>query len=148
MVTGNHRDMTFKVEIPWELHQALVRIQAEKDLDFEEACKEASMLVDTRRVEFDRVVNDKADRLAKSRFMQQINKARKTIEDQAYQGGYNVGYQKGVDFVRNNEDNFRVSCPVCGKPMLFSNRLSNWEDVRKSLHEVFSKWIHGNCKQQ
>jgi hypothetical protein len=92
-------------------------------------------------------VQDGADRLAKSRYMQQINKARKTIEDQAYQKGYNVGYEKGAEYVRVNEDNFHVPCPICGKPMHFSSRDQDWEGEKKILHGAFSGWHHTTCKR-
>ena len=137
---SKHNDSVMRVEIPKELHQAIIRIQADETLDFVDACRKAALLVDPRREEYRKAVEDEANRLAKSRFMKQINKARKTIEDQAY--------QRGADYVRNSEDNFHTPCSVCGKPIHFSNSLSNWEDVRKPLHEAFSKWYHGNCKQQ
>lgn len=135
----DHEDMKFKVEIPWELHQAIIRIQAEEDLPFTKACLKAAMLVDPRREQFKKAVKEEADRLGKSRFMGQVNKARKTIEDNSW--------QNGAKYVRSNEDNFRVPCSVCGKHMRFSSDDKEWEDEKKTLYKAFGNWYHTMCKK-
>lgn len=128
-----------RLEIPKELNQAIIRIQAAEDLDFIQACKRAAVLADSGREEFKKAVKDGADRLAKSRFMQQINKARKTIGDQEY--------QRGADQVRYDEDNFHAPCSICGKPMHFSSRDQKWEEEKKTLYQAFSGWQHTTCKK-
>ncbi len=80
-----------KASIPKSLYQAIIRIQAADDLDFEEACEIAGKLVDPRRNDFEKSVEDTAERLGKSRFMKQVNKTRKTIADKEYDKGYDDG---------------------------------------------------------
>ena len=126
-----------KIEIPRELYQAIIRIQADENLDFEDACLKAALLVDPRREEFKKAVRQEADRLEKSKFMNQLNKARKTVEDNAW--------RKGADYVRNYEDNFHVPCNKCGKPLRLSNSHSNWATIRDTLYRAFSGWYHTTC---
>jgi|GEM_PF-2306000 len=42
-----------------------------------------------------------------------------------------------------NEERFNVPCSVCGKPMKFSSKYSNWESkVYPKLKQAFSTWSH------
>ncbi|MDG7038326.1 MAG: hypothetical protein JRN37_04085 [Nitrososphaerota archaeon] len=135
-----HKDEKFKVEIPRSLHQAIIRIQAGEDADWGQACDRVALLVDPRREEFGRAVKSGAERLAKSRFMKDLNAARKSIADNAF--------KRGQDWVRQNEDHFRVPCSVCGKPMHFSSNDENWEEKEKPiLEEAFANWLHTSCEE-
>ena len=133
-----HEDDEFKVKIPWALHQALIRIQGEGELTFTEGCLKAAVLVDTRREQYKKNVKDEADRLGKSRYMGQLNKARTTVEDS--------GRKKGENHVRSNEDNFRVPCSVCGKYMHFSSKDKEWDAEKKALYPAFANWHHTACE--
>jgi predicted DNA-binding protein len=45
-----------------------------------------------------------------------------------------------------NEEKFHIPCVICGKPILFSSRKSNWEaDIYPLLKILFTGWCHGNC---
>jgi len=45
------------------------------------------------------------------------------------------------------ERRFNVPCPVCGKPMYFSSKQSNWKtDIFPKLKEAFGKRRHATCK--
>lgn len=45
-----------------------------------------------------------------------------------------------------NEERFTVPCSVCGKPMKFSSKKSNWTTkVHPTLKQVFGKWMHSTC---
>ncbi len=59
----------------------------------------------------------------------------------------NIGEQlsKTEDYVRENEDNFRVPCRICGKFMSFSDKDSEWPEEKKILYEAFKKWGHVEC---
>ena len=103
-----------KVEIPRGLHQSIIKIQAEEDLDFEDACLKAALLLDLNSKEYRQAIEREARRASKSEFMSQLNTGRETIRNQAFADGQR--------FVREHEDNFRVPCSICGKPMQFSSR--------------------------
>ena len=54
--------------------------------------------------------------------------------------------EKVANAVRTGEDNFRVPCSICGKPMYFSNRDGKWEgDVKPILYGAFKNWHHTSC---
>ena len=81
-----------------------------------------------------------AQRLHKAKFMEQMNRARLSI--------YNNAFEEGAKWVRANEDNFRAPCSICGKPMRFSSKDSNWENQKKpDLYEAFKSWYHTDCKK-
>ena len=115
---------------------AIIRVQAAEDLDWVEACDRASTLLDANSGKFKAAVKREAQRTYKRRFMTEINKARKTMETEA------------AARVRRSEDNFRVPCSVCGKPMVFSSRDENWESAAKPvLYSAFGNWHHTTCAQ-
>jgi hypothetical protein len=44
---------------------------------------------------------------------------------------------------------FTVPCSICGKPMVFTHRDSNWQkEVKPRLHIMFSDWFHASCKKK
>lgn len=137
MLSLKNREDAVKAEIPKILYMAIVKLQATENLDWEDACMRAAELVDGNSVEFKRAVKLEAQDLYKSRFMRELNVARKTIEDQAFQSGMNR--------VRVDEDNFHVPCSVCGKPMHISSRDNNWQEEKRVLYEAFRGWRHTTC---
>jgi hypothetical protein len=43
---------------------------------------------------------------------------------------------------------FTAPCSICGKPMIFTHKNSNWvKEVRPTLYEAFSNWYHVCCKE-
>jgi len=127
-----------KAEIPRELYHAIVRVQAAESLDWPEACQKAALLLDANSEAFKQAVEREAERLAKKRFMRQVNAARKSIRANAVKWG-----QQNV---RMWEDNFHVPCSICGKPMHFSSRDRDWEKEKALLYEAFKSWRHTTCK--
>jgi len=116
-------DSSMKMEIPKVLYHAIIRIQAAENLDWDEACVKAATLMDTGSKSFKKEVDKEALRLEKRQFMTQLNTTRDSIKTSAY--------NEGVNYTRNNEDNFKVPCSVCGKPMYFSNRDPRWGRSRR-----------------
>jgi predicted CopG family antitoxin len=53
--------------------------------------------------------------------------------------------EQGRKQVREQEDNFRVPCSVCGKPMKYSSRDDIWPKAKEVLYQAFSKWGHTDC---
>lgn len=133
-----NREGSVKAEIPRALYMAIVRLQAAENLDWKDACIRAAELIDVNSQEFKRRVELEAQRLYKQRFMTELNKARETIRKKAW--------EEGAEWVRRNEDNFRIPCSICGKPMYFSSRDENWErKVKLILYQAFKNWRHTSC---
>lgn len=119
-----------KNQIPRELIMAIVRIQAAENLDFDEACKRGAILIDRNRPKSKHDEELRAQAIYKSRFMTELNKARNTIRDDAWNDGAN--------WVRQNENNFHTPCSTCGKLTSLSNRDNNWESkIKQVLYEAF-----------
>jgi len=38
-----------------------------------------------------------------------------------------------------------IPCPICGKPMVFTHKDTNWSVVKTILREVFKDWAHIEC---
>lgn len=142
-----------KAEIPKELYMAVVRVQAAENLDWNEACVRASQLIDVDK--FKKAVNRQALRLGKGKLMTQMNKMRETYENKGWDSGYKEGliqakgefFRKGKESVRANEDNFRVPCSICGKPMRFCSNDKNWNEKQEVLYQAFASWHHITCQQ-
>jgi hypothetical protein len=127
-----------KAEIPRTLQQAIIRIQASEDLDWLEAAAKAAVLIDANSKSFKEAVDKEADRLAKSRFMKQLNKTLQSVRLTAFESGKLEA--------RMTEDNFHVPCSVCGKPMKFSSLDQYWEQEKAYLYEAFKSWRHTTCQ--
>jgi len=139
MLSLKNREGAVKAEIPKALYMAIVKLQAAEELDWEDACLKAAQLLYSNSEEFKRLVKLEAQRLYKRRFMRELNKARETIRSNAWEAG--------AEWVRRNEDNFRVPCSICGEPMYFSSNDSNWESkVKPTLYQAFKNWYHVRCK--
>ena len=108
----------------------IVRIQASENIaDWKRACDRAAALLSGASKEFENLISDEARKRYNSLFMRQLNGARKTMERK----------------VREEEDNFRVPCEICGKPMYFSSNDEEWEEEKKALNEAFKGWCHSEC---
>lgn len=87
---------------------------------------------------FREAVQKEAQELERSQFLQQLNKARASIKGAAI--------VEGAEYVRTHETHFEVPCSVCGKPMKFSSKESNFEkEVKATLHNAFKNWSHVTC---
>jgi len=138
MLTLKNREGAVKCEIPKELYLAIVKLQAAEELDWPEACVKAAQLLNSNSEEFKRLVRVEAQRLYKQRFMSELNKAKETVRSNAWEAG--------GEWVRENEDNFRVPCSICGKPMQFSSLDKNWEsEIKPTLYQAFKNWRHTKC---
>jgi hypothetical protein len=118
---------------------AVVRLQAAENLDWDDACSRASVLLDQNSEAFRKAVESRSQALYRSRHMSELNSARKSIQDETW--------LKATDWVRTMEDNFHVPCSICGKPMSFSSRDNNWEVEKKTLFQAFATWYHTTCKK-
>ncbi|HZY93287.1 MAG TPA: hypothetical protein VFE98_00275 [Candidatus Bathyarchaeia archaeon] len=64
--TGPREPAAIKVQIPRKLHQAIIRIQAQDNLDFTGACSKAALTIDSAQEEYKKMVLGEANKLAKS----------------------------------------------------------------------------------
>lgn len=144
---GPQERPAIKVEIPWELQQAIVRIQAHEELGFGDACLRAATLLDSAREAYQKAVLGEANRLARSRSMTQSNKSRRTIQDSAYKGGYDSGYKVGYDTgyaagYNAGLTQFSYSCAGCGQT-IYAVPQNEWRWLVENGH--LSGWRCANC---
>jgi len=136
MISEKGHGSAVKTSLPRELYMAIVRLQASENLDWDEACVRAAGLLDQQGEKFKRAIELEAQRLYKSRFMSELNKARKSIEKQYYK----LGYDEAMKI-----EHFSVPCSVCGEPVVFSSRDARWDEARRTLSEAFKNCRHTNC---
>jgi len=134
-----------KTEIPWELHMALIKVQASEELDYEQACERASQLIDTNSEEYRRAVQSEANRLKKSQLMTEINKAKKTWRKKGYSSGYKdgdkAGYQRGVQEYR-----ITYPCSVCGGELVMMLGAKDHEAMKFMMKQA--GWAHSSCLEK
>jgi hypothetical protein len=130
-------DGSVEALLPKAFYMALVKVQAERDLGWVEACAKAAELIDSGSTKFKKNVKEEARRLHNSELMRQMNAARETIKEKAW--------EEGAAYARRNQSNFKVPCPRCGKPMRFSDSDANWDKVNQILTEAFGSWAHPKC---
>lgn len=134
-IATSNGEGAIKVSIPRRLQMALLKIQVDNDMDWNQACEKTFQLLDGNSEAFKQAVQREALRIYKSRHMAELNKAKETFQKDA------------MELVRKAEDNFRVPCNKCHKPMYISSRDDNWETKMKPiLYKAFGNWIHTNCE--
>lgn len=123
----SRKNQRVKVEIPWELNMAIIKIQAAEELEFEEACIHASKLLDVNGSEFHRAIETKVNKIKKSLVLSEVNKSKKTWREKGYKKGYDeghrIGHQKGV-----NEFRITYSCAVCGEELVIKPNQNQSQD--------------------
>ena len=131
---GSKSKKSTKISVPWELYIAIVRLQAEEELDFKSACARAGSLLDEKGKKFVEEVQKEANRVYKRRFLGEMNKAKGSWIEY----GRNEGFSEA-------ESRFKIecSCAICGKPML----LVPYSDMTKAAvkHLESTGWRHSNC---
>jgi len=134
MKAKSQTQLTMKASIPRDLYMVIVKLQADEDLDWDEACSKVAKVVNPKMEEYEEAVKEKALSLAKGEFMTRLNKAREEIQRQARIEARKMG------------QNFEVPCKRCGKPVKFSAEDKNWDSkVKPLLNQAFSGWVHVNC---
>ncbi len=120
MKTSSKTGKKVKKTIPWSLHMAIVRLQGTEELEYEEACAHAAMLIEEGGERFKEEVKAEANRLYKSRFMGEQNKAKNTWIQKGFNSGYNDGMEKGINLAK---DRFQISYPcACDVWARYSSR--------------------------
>ena len=131
----------FRVSIPRELYVALLRIQVFENLDWDEACKRAAILLDENSKKFSRLVKSEAEKIYSSRFMRQFNKARRRIVEEAYNRGYKDGYEQG-----KLDHAIWYYCARCGGKIYVKPNSNSHMAIIKYMRE--HRWGHATCHQR
>lgn len=84
-----------KATVPRALYLAILRIQAADSSDWTPACTKAAALIDSGSERFKKMVRDEVNGRLNSELLTRVNRARKTIEVQAFERakqGYEIWY--------------------------------------------------------
>ncbi len=133
-----------KKTIPWSLHMAIVRLQGTEELEYEEACARAAMLIEEGGERFKEKVKAEANRLYKSRFMGEQNKAKNTWIQKGYNSGYNDGMDNGINLAK---DRFQITypCATCGTDIVLR---PDGEVTKSAVEHLKSEgWRHTDCSK-
>lgn len=131
-----------KKTIPWSLHMAIVRLQGTEELEYEEACAHAAMLIEEGSEKYEEAVKAEAYRLYKSRFLGEQNKARNTWHQKGYDEGFGEGKKAGIDVGREAYQ-IKYPCSKCGGDLIL--RPGN-KDTESAIEFLKSQgWGHSQC---
>ncbi len=144
MVPSRKTGKKVKKTIPWSLHIAIVRLQGTEDLEYEEACVRAAALIEEGGERFKEAVKAEANRLYKSRFMGEQNKAKNTWIQKGYNSGHKDGRDQGYNIAR---DRFQISypCATCGSDIALR---PDGEATKSAVEHLKSEgWRHTECSK-
>jgi len=130
-----------RVWIPKELYMALLRIQVSENLDWDDACRRAAILLNEGSEKYVKLLKREAEKLYSSRFMQQFNRARKNIAEEAYRRGYRDGYEKG-----RLDHAIWYYCAICGGKIYVKPNSNSHMAIMKYMKE--HKWGHTSCHKR
>jgi hypothetical protein len=131
-----------KRSIPWALHMAIVRLQGAEELEYEEACVRAAVLIEEGSEKHKEAVKAEANRLYKSRFMAELNKAKNTWHQKGYDKGFGEGKKAGIDVSREAYQ-IKYPCSKCGGDLIL--RPGN-VDTESAIEFLKSQgWGHSQC---
>ena len=131
-----------KKTIPWSLHMAIVRLQGTEELEYEEACARAAVLIEEGRERFKEAVKTEASRQYKSRFLGEMNKAKNTWIQKGYNSGHKDGMDQGSNLAR---ESFQISypCATCGSDIVLR---PDGGAARSAVEHLKSEgWRHTDC---
>lgn len=131
-----------KTEIPWELHMAIIKLQASEELDYEQACQRASQLIDVNSEKYKRALELESNRLKKSQLMTEINKAKKSWRKKGYNSGYKDGQKAGF---KQGVQQYKViyPCSVCGGELVMVSGAKDHEAMKGLM--IKAGWAHTSC---
>ena len=144
MKASNKTDRKVKKTIPWSLHMAIVRLQGTEELDYENACAYAAVLIEEGREKYKEEVKAEANRLYKSRFMGELNKAKNTWIQKGYENGHKDGIDQGYELAKNR---FQIlySCAICGRDIALK---PDGDETKSAVEHLKSEgWRHTNCSK-
>lgn len=142
MVSSKRDERKVRKSIPWALHMAIVKLQGAEELEYDEACVRAAALIEEGGEKYKEAVSSEANRLYKSRFMGELNKARNTLYQRGHTDGFREGKMEGIDEGIKTYQ-IKYPCPRCDGDMIL--RPGN-EDTSDAIEYLKSKgWRHSQC---
>jgi hypothetical protein len=142
MKTSSKTGKKVKKTIPWSLHMAIVRLQGTEELEYEEACARAAMLIEEGGERFKEEVKAEANRLYKSRFMGEQNKAKNTWIQRGYDDGFRKGKSGGYESAREAFQ-IKYPCSKCGGDLILRPGIKDTESAIEFLKS--QGWGHSQC---
>jgi hypothetical protein len=139
---GMARKKSIKSMIPWELHISLIKLQGSLESTYEEACIQASQLMDINSTEFEKAVAAETRNIEKSQVMSKVNKSRKTWTDKGYKKGYGEGHRQGY---KKGVAEYKITypCSICGGELVMMP--GNKDHVAMKTMMVNGGWAHSTC---
>ena len=133
-----------KRSIPWVLNIAIVRLQGTEELEYDEACVRAAVLIEEGSEKYKETLKAEANRMYKSRFLGEQNKARNTWIQKGYDDGFGDGKKAGVDIGREAYQ-VKYPCSKCGGDLILR---SGNKDTESALEFLKSQgWGHSQCSE-
>lgn len=142
MKASRKKGKMVKRSIPWALNLAILRLQGAEELEFDEACVRAAVLIEEGGERFKEEVKAEASRQYKSRFLGEQNKAKNTWIQKGYDDGFGDGKKAGIDIGRESYQ-IKYSCSKCGGDLIL--RPGN-KDTESAIEFLKSQgWGHSQC---
>jgi len=142
MKTSRKNGKMVKRLIPWELNIAVVRLQGAEELEYDEACVRVAMLIEEGSKKYKETVKVEANRMYKSRFLGEQNKAKNTWIQKGYDNGFSDGKKAGLDIGRESYQ-IKYPCSKCDGDLIL--RPGN-KDTESAIEFLKSHgWGHSQC---
>ncbi len=128
---------------------AVIHIQSAQDLDWNEACIHLAELAEPNGKKFKQAVSREANRWYKSRYLEELNKAKKTYMEAGHDTGFGDGFSKGRQLGYNEAvKEWRVSfpCNVWGEPCYMRPEDKDAEVAAEHLTNL--GWGHSSCHEK
>jgi len=117
-----------------------VKTQAADELSGYDASEKAAILLDPNSKIYKDAVAAEADKMYKSKFMTQLNKARKKAEIKGNSDGYEEGLEQSKE-----EHEIWYFCNVCDELIMISKESAEHNAIIDYLRE--NKWGHSACHE-
>ena len=127
-----------KKSIPWELHMAIIKLQASEECTYDDACVFASKMLEPNSEAFNELIRKEVLKNDRSNVMSTINKSKKTWIEKGRKKGYEEGYQIGVEEYR-----ITYSCSVCGGELVMRSEAADHVAMKGFMSKA--GWAHATC---
>ena len=126
-------------ELPEALRFAIIKMMSKFNIkNFEKAYEWAAIILDPNCDEFEKLVNQEAERKYRSRHFTELNKARNTIHWNGFRAGSLQGENKGIA-----ENRIWYFCAGCGKVIYVTPNSPSHTAIIKYMRD--NGWSHKDC---
>lgn len=131
-----------KTSIPWNLHIAIVKLQASEECSYEEACVFASKILEPNSEAYREEIQRELLKHDRSQLMSSINKSKKSWTEKGRKKGYKEGYKKGY---QKGSSDYKITypCSVCGKDLVMKPSENDHVAMKQLMKE--RGWAHSSC---